>query len=766
MLGKRLPKHSGTVTVRGLSDRVTIYRDRFGIPHIRAKDDFDAFFGLGFCHGQDRAGQLELTVRTVRGTLAEVAGEDGLAIDRLSRRIGFRRAAEAQVAVARPLVKLQLEAYVAGLNEGTTRGASARAHELVLLGCEPTRWVPADVQAVSALLCFALAANWDVELLRWEILCRDGEEALVALDAPYPDDLPVAKPTHARGTSAADRLLADLEALRAVFPLPGASNAWAVGPSRTKTGRPILAGDPHLPPDIPAHWYLSHMATPAWRATGASFVGIPGVGVGHNEFCAWAVTAAHVDNTDLYIEELSPDGRRFREGDRFVPGEVRVERIDVKGKPPVMEEILVTPRGPIVGPAFAGSREAISMSATWLAARPYTGLHLAYRARSREEFHEAFRDGSTSSVNVVYADREGSIAWRLGVEVPIRRSGHGTLPRAGWQPEAGWKDELVPFESMPVSCDPEEGFVVSANNAPTETGQTEPFFGVDFLDGFRQQALVEALAARSDWTVEGVQALQKSTRSIPWERARERVLERPASDPRAALAQEILRGWDGAMSGSSVGASVWGVFTCALMRRVVRAKAPETAGRALGAGFHMALPNNTMIARRLSHLVKLVREQPEGFFEEGWPLAIERALAESVSALERARGSDPAAWIWGEARPLRMHHAMGKSIAALDLALGEGPIPFEGDASTVLQGTLDLLDPLAGPLGVPNLRVTIDVGAWENSRFCLIAGQSGNPMSPNYFDMFEPWSQAGVPIAWTLEAAQASACHTMELIPL
>ncbi|NUP14181.1 MAG: penicillin acylase family protein [Polyangiaceae bacterium] len=764
-LGRRLPKLDGTVTLRGVSDRVTIHRDSFGIPHIRAKNDHDVFFAQGFCHGQDRAGQLELTVRTVRGTLSAVAGPDTLPIDRLSRRIGFRRAAEQQLACARPEVRLQLDAYVAGLREGMTTGSSSRSHEHVLLGCEPTIWEPADVQAVSALLCFALAANWDVELLRWEILRRDGTEALVALDAPYPDDLPVSVPSPSRGRTCSDMLLADLEALREVFPVQGASNAWAVDASRTATKRPMLVADPHLPPDIPVHWYLSHLATPSWRASGASFVGIPGIGLGHNDHCAWAVTAAHADNTDLFVEEIGPDRRSVREGQRFVPCEVRREVIDVKGKEPVVEEVMITARGPIVGPAFDGAGEALSMSATWLAARPYTGLHLAYRTKSREAFHDLFRDGSTSSINLVYADKDGRISWRLGVEVPVRTSGHGTLPRAGWRDDARWKDQLVPFEKMPFVDDPANGIVVSANNAPTAVGDDDPYLGVDFLDGYRQKAIEDALSARRDWTLADMQVLQKDTRSIPWEQVRSAVLAiEPKSDD-AKTAHALLSTWDGRMTVDSIGATAWALFSCAMMARVVRAKAPQTAGRALGAGFHMALPNNTMITRRMSHLCKLVREQPDGFFAEGWPAAIERALGEAARGIVRARGSDRAQWSWGSARPLRLHHPMGKTVSALDLALGEGPVSFAGDASTIHQATVDLVEPLGNPLGVPNLRIAIDVGAWENSRFSLLAGQSGNAMSPHHFDHHAAWRTDGLPIAWTEEAAKASARHTLELVP-
>ena len=767
-LGKRLPIVSGALTVPGLDDAITIHRDRFGIPHIRAKTDHDVFFGLGFCHAQDRAGQLEITLRTVRGTLSEVVGRDGIAVDRLSRRIGFRRAAVTQLPTMRKEVVAQLEAYAEGVNAGFARGSKSKAHELVFFGCPASPWEAADVQAVSVLLCFALAANWDVELLRYEILQRDGAEALLAIDAPYPGDMPSGKsplrPASPNGSGThGPELLADLEALRAVFPLQGASNAWAVSAAKSATKRPILAADPHLPPDIPVHWYLAHMATPAWRASGACFVGIPGIGIGHNDHAAWGVTAAHADNTDFFIEQIGPDGKSVREGDRFVACEVRRETIKVKGGPDIEEEILITKRGPIVGKALGGPGGELSMCATWLAARPYTGLFLAHRTKSRAEFHSLFREASTSSVNVIYADKDGGIMWRLGVDVPVRKQGHGTLPQPGFHEGAGWHEVLVPFEAMPFVEDPPEGFVSSANNAPAERGAGDPFFGVDFLDGYRQRVIADALMSRDDWTLEAMQELQRDTRSIPWEQVKDTILAQEVRDADAAVAKNLLLGWDGRMAETSAAASIWAVFAGRMMARLVRAKAPNTAGRALGAGFHEALPHNTMITRRMSHLCRLIREQPAGFLREGWPSAIERALSDATATLRRACGPDPLDWAWGKARPLRLQHAMGKAIPALDYALGAGPVPFAGDASTLQQGTLNLVEPLGNPLGTPNLRVAIDVGAWENSRFALMAGQSQNPFSPHHFDQHEAWRGAGVSIAWTEEAAIATAASTLTL---
>jgi penicillin amidase len=744
---------------------VTILRDGFGIPHVRAESDDDAFFGLGFCHGQDRGGQLELALRAVRGTLAEVAGPQGVPLDRLSRRVGFKRAATAQLCTMRPEVSAQLDAYARGVTAGMTAGMGRKAHELTLLGCEPTPWTAADVQGVSVLLCFALAANWDVELLRLEMLEKDGREAVLALDAPYPDDLPTSAPGNgAQRLRAAEALHADLELLAEVFPLAGASNAWALSPARMKTGRPLLAADPHLPPDAPTHWYLAHLATPSWRASGASFVGVPGFAVGHSDFAAWGVTAAHADNTDLFVEEVQSDGVSVR-GPRGVERcEVLHETIAVKGKAPVIERVLVTPRGPIVSPALEGTSAALSLAATWLSSRPYTGLYRAHEARDRRAFFDLFREASTSAVNVVYADREGHIGWRLGVEIPIRRGGHGTLPQPAWAADRGFTGRLVPFESMPSLEDPPEGFVVSANNAPTPPTAEGPFFGFDFLDGYRQRVLSEALA-RGTFGLEDMATLQQDTRSIPWEELREAVLTTVPRSEDASLARDLLKAWDGRMSADAVGATVWALVSTSLITRIVHAKAPRTAARALGVGFHGDLPVTTMITRRMSHFVKLLREQPAGFLPEGFPQAIGDALDLAVKTLRRRLGPPGSRWAWGVARPLRMHHPMGKTVRALDYVFAPGPLPFAGDATTVMQASIDLTNPLASPLAVPSLRVVIDVGDWERSRFALISGQSSNPESPHHFDQWEAWRSGGLPIAWTETAARASAHHVLELDP-
>ncbi len=309
LLGQRLPITQGILAVPGLHGHVRIHRDRHGIPLIEAGSDDDAEFGVGFCHGQDRSFQLEVLLRVSRGTLSALVGPAGLAVDRFSRRIGFVRAAKAQEQMIHSDVRSSLEAYARGVNAGRAQGSPSRPHEFVLLGAHPTYWTALDTLAITKLLSFSLCANWDSELVRLKVLSTDGPEALRALDGAYPAWQPVIQQVAEAAAPVVDRLAHDLDAFFEVMAPGGGSNNWVLAGSRTATGRPILANDPHLDASLPAHWYLASVRTPQSARAGATFVGGPGFLVGHNGTACWGLTAGLVDNTDLFIEEIGPDGR-------------------------------------------------------------------------------------------------------------------------------------------------------------------------------------------------------------------------------------------------------------------------------------------------------------------------------------------------------------------------------------------------------------------------------------------------------------------------
>ncbi len=763
LLGRRLPRTRGRLRARGLGAGIRIHRDRWGIPYIEASSVEDACFGIGFCQGQDRTFQLEILLRVARGTLAEMVGAAGLSIDRLSRRIGFHESSCRQWPVLDADLRRQLEAFAAGIRAGATIGLRRRPHEFVLLHCRPTPWQATDTLGVVRLISFTLASNWDVELARLHILTRDGPETLADLDPAYGESHLVTAPPGQVAGPVLDRLAEDLAALRALGGSGGGSNNWAVAAARTQTGRPILANDPHLNAALPPHWYLLQARAPDWAVAGACFVGGPAVLAGHNGHAAWGMTAALVDNTDLFTEEIGPDGASVRQGDQFVPCPVREEVIRVKGSSDVIERVLVTPRGPIITPAIDGPGPALSLRATWLDARPVKGLLRLPWMRSFEQLHRELGPWPATAQNVVYADGEGHIGWKIVGQAPRRRKGWGTLPMPGWDPQAGWEEELIPYEEMPHAVDPPTGFIATANNRPSPDG-TGPYLGCDFLDGYRIGAIVRQLSHRSDWDVASIQKLQMDQQALAWEEIQDVVLAVPATDANTRQALELLRGWDGRVAADSPAAAVYELFLAGMAGRVVRSRAPHSAEYALGCGLNPVTAFNFFCYRRTAHLTRLLRTQPAGWFRRPWPEEIADALAAAVQLLRRDR-ADIHTWAWGKVRPLILHHPLGRR-RRLARIFNLGPIPHGGDADTINQGAALPLDPLGRVDNIASVRVVIDVGNWSASRFSLPGGQSGNPFSSHYADLFPLWQRGeGVPIAWTPEEIRAATRQTLELLP-
>jgi penicillin amidase len=758
LLGRRLPRTSGTLRVEGPSAPVHVRRDRWGIPHVVAESADDAWFALGFCHAQDRAFQLETLLRIGRGTLSALVGAGGLPADRLSRRLGFHRVATAQLTLLDADVRAAVDAYVAGINQGLARGLPRRPHEFVLLRAQPTPWEPADVLAFAALQSFALGANWDAELARLKILALDGPDALRALDPAYPASHPVSVPVAAAAGPALDRLAEDLAIFASAVPSNGGSNNWAIAGSRTTSGAPLLANDPHLAPRLPAPWYLVHLRCPQWELAGASFVGAPALPIAHNGHAAWGITAGLTDQADLFIEEIGEDGVSVREADGFAPCEVLEERIAVRGGEAVTERVLVTPRGPIISPLLAGAPAAVSLSAVWLRPQPIRGFLACVTARSFDEFRATFAEWPGPALNVVYADRDGHIGYQLVGQLPRRRVGNGTLPLPGWLPTVGWEDDLVPFAEMPFTLDPPEGFVASANNRPAADG-TGPFLGVDWMDGYRQARLLEALQAHSRWDVAAAAALQMDVVSLPWRRVRDRLLALAPPDPDAGQAQDLLRDWDGRISADSAAASVWELWLSAMAARMTQPTAPNAWQFALGAGFGDIVPLTIFHAGSAAQVVeRFLGDAPD------WDADAGLALGEAMLRLRvDLAGDDPADWAWGRLRTLTLRHPVG-SQPLLAGAFNLGPVPMGGDATTPMQAATGPLHPVDNPGYLANARVVIDLADLDRSRFVLAGGQSGNPLSPHYRDLFALWQRGeGVPIAWSEDAVAAVTVSSLTL---
>lgn len=764
LLGARLPVTRGALEVEGTSGPVTIRRDPYGIPMIEADDELDVFFGFGFCQGQDRAIQIELSRRAASGTLSELFGQATLRVDRLFRRAGLRVAAVEQFHVLDSRIAAILTSFAAGVNAGRTVGLPRRPHEFALLRARPSEFTAVDVLTIMKLQSFAMPSNWDCELARLMVLNLDGPDALLHLDPGYPEWQRVPVPPGGVAGKAAQRLAEDLALFQETVATGGGSNGWALSGSRTASGRPLLANDPHLPSAVPPHWYLARLQSPGWTLAGAALPGTPAIAAGHNGHCAWGVTAGLTDNTDLFLERIGPDGRSVLEDREYVPCQVRREVIRVKGADPVEEEVLVTPRGPIISPALDGELGALSLRAVWLDPLPVQGFLGTLEARTFEEFRAPFADWPILPLGLVYADTRGNIGYQLVGQVPLRRRGYGIVPSAGWVAGAGWEDEGIPFVEMPNVANPPGGYVAAANTQP-QTHGAGPFLGVDWIDGYRLGRVVEALEEGGIWDIESAAAFQLDVKSLPWAELKECVLGVAPRSAESRAARQLLVEWDGLMVADSAAATLFHLFSAEMSRRIAAVRAPRSAPWLLGRSTLPTISGTSIAARQVGRLSRLVREQPPGWFPEGWPAEIDDALGAAYTSAVRRLGQPSDRWQWGRARTSMLKHPMGR-MPLLAGIFNIGPFQCPGDGNTVAQAGTFGEDPLAAPGVVPSLRMVLDVGNWDRSHFSLPGGQSGNPLSPHYKDLFPLWLRgAGVPIAWTDAAVRSATVETLLLKP-
>jgi len=333
----------------------------------------------------------------------------------------------------------------------------------------------------------------------------------------------------------------------------------------------------------------------------------------------------------------------------------------------------------------------------------------------------------------------------------------------GWLADVGWEDELVPFDQMPHLLDPDIGFVASANNRPAADGE-DPYLGMDWMDGYRMARIVEKLARRHDWDVAGCAALQLDVTSGPWRRVRGMALELPVSDADGRMAIAILRGWDGQVSVDSTAASVFALWLAEMAHRIAKAKAPTSWRYALGFGFGDIVPLTTFHSGSAAQTVERLCAQPDGWFARRCPEEAADPLSSAMRQLRTNHGADPARWAWGRLRPLVLHHPAGDRAIMAD-AFNLGPVPMPGDGTTPLQAASGPLAPFDNPGYVPNTRAVMDLADPEASRWVLAGGQSGNPMSPHYGDLFALWVRGeSVPIPWSEDTVLAATTATLTLI--
>jgi penicillin amidase len=742
LLTQALPDVRRPVRLPGLEGRVEVWRDAEGVPHVRAGSVPDAFLAQGFVHAQDRLWHMEYDRRRAYGRWAECAGPSALAQDTQMRRFRLADSARADYAALTAEARAMLDAYAAGVTAflRTTRSLPV---EFPIVGTTPEPWTPWDSLAVFKVR-HVLMGTWQTKAWRARLLRHLGPARTAYLcPGTGPNPMLIVPPGVEYRGPALDGLAALTAGEAAVAHLPeweSGSNNWAVSGARTASGKPLVAGDPHRPLDVPNVYYQNHVACPEFDAIGLSFPGVPGLPhFGHSRFVAWCVTHTAADYQDLFIERFDPaDPSRYEFRGEWRPAERHRETIHVRGEKPVEIEVTTTHHGPVViGDPRAGYAMAFRYTATARPNRTFDALLPMLRARSADELEAAMRPWVDPVNNLVFADVHGAIGDRTRGEVPLRSMANAWLPVPGWDGAHEWQG-AIPFEAMPAVRDPETGWVATANSRVTG-GDTPHYIGLDFAPDFRTRRLVERLGGLRGATVADMQAIHADRVSIPGREFVEILKALPASAPDVEAALDLLRSWDGQMDRDSAAATIYAAFREQLMRELMAPvlgplTAEAFAGAPRGAVAHMT--------RFRSRLTELIRRDDRTLLPPGgdWPAALGRALDGAVAELRQRLGPDPATWRWGRPHRTEPRHPLSAVWPELAALLDPPSVPVGGDGDTVQNaGFIAAAGYAVSATSVA--RYVFDLGNWERSAWVVPLGVSGHPGSPHYADQVPAWSE-------------------------
>jgi penicillin amidase len=737
------PEQDGRMALAGLTAPVAVRRDTHGVPHIEARNESDAWFALGFVHAQDRLAQMLWLRQVARGRAAESVGRRALPADRLARTLDFAGLARRDVRRLPARARKVLESFAAGADArlAQIRGGGERAPvDVVRLGLPLDLWEPADSLSILKLQAWNRDASVEASLVLSDLIQQLGPAGAARFfpgSAISEDEAP--QDTQASTGSGLSQAWSLAAALRREAGFSGrgiGSSAWVLGGGRTASGHPIVAGDLHLDPTVPAAFHLDHLRAGELEIAGATLPGVPLFWCGHNRQVAWFAVGAPAVVVDLYVEALDPeDPTRYHDGEGWRPLERREERIDVRGASPVTLEVRSTRNGPLL-PDLEGSPP---LSVRWSGAQAWAGsgyaalLEAGY-ATDAESFREALREHREPMLAVAYADVGGAAGVKVAGYVPRRSLAAKLVPLQGRARWYQWH-ERVSFDALPaVRLQDPQGWVVAAD-APLEVrgGESIEWLWQSGARAARIDALLAEATRSGGLGLRQVADLQsdvgaeRATRIIAKSIA---LVEGQPLGTQAAEVARLLSNWDGRATRVSDGAAAYYVFLGELLEAMLEEHmGPDLLRR------YLALPQTDPEQLALD-LLDAAQAEPQ---EERRALAsdaVARSLRGSWLSLSYRLGANARRWAWGDLHPLRFR-ALG---AAPDRDDPEdlGPFSYGGSSATISAAPYDF----AAPFDVTTastLRLVVDLGAPGQALAAIAPGQSEHPGHVHRDDGLRHW---------------------------
>jgi penicillin amidase len=723
------------IDVPGLQEDIRIERDNHGIPHIYAETDLDLFFALGYIHAQDRLFQMDLNRRLPSGRLSEIVGEAAYESDTFYRTLGMHRAAQKTYEKMSQWTKDILDSYCKGVNHyiDTT---SMYPVEYTLLQCEPAEWTPVDSLVFGKMMGWELSGNfYDLEFQKLEEAF--GPDVVEEL---FPSHKPLEVPIIPDLSEACTEILQwSNQTLK--IPVELGSNNWAVAPEKSWMLKAFLCNDPHLSTTIPAIWYQAHLVSPTYDVAGVTFPGAPCIVIGRNRHIAWGLTNTGADVIDFYVETFSGDQTQYLFEGEWYKTEFVEEKIFIQGADPRTITVKMTRHGPVL------ERDNKEFAVCWTGLDPtfeFEALLLINKAKSYEEYTEGLRLFSVPAQNFAYTDIDGNIAMRSNGKIPIRKEGMGRIPVDGASGDYEWIG-YIPFEELPHSFNPEQGYLVSANQIPA--GDEYPYYlGFLWADRYRAQRINDLLKEKETFVIEDMMKIQSDLYDIPASVLTPLIVDTVSPQtPLEEEALEYLKSWNYYDERTQIAPTIFHTVLEKIKENTFKDEY-EKAG-VPDSSYPSTETLETMLRdgskTNFFDISSTVEEEPKEYI-------IQKSFSEAVSELQELLGNDVTQWYYGRKHMYSLEHLIGSVVEALNYpAFG-----YDGSSYTV-----DVSGGWVSKHGPSWRQITnLQVG------FCIYpGGQSGNPFSEHYTDFVELWKESQY-IEWLFEGYELESVLIMRRV--
>lgn len=764
-----LPQYEGRISLENLKGKVTVTRDKWGVPHIEAENEEDLYIALGFVMASDRLFQMDLIRRIANGQLSEVLGEKTLEYDVLLRKLRIRAHMndvwEKKFHRLDPKMIKLMEAFFSGIHQYIE--TQPLPIEFKILGYKPRPFSPQESMAASGYLALSFAEALLSDPLHSDLMDEIPKETLDKMwIREGGDNNRVTKQKRVSYDVELSpwfgHLISALDYFRDVMGLFHGSNSWVISGERSKSGKPILANDPHVAFSNPAVWYEAHLKSPTFESYGHYIPLVPFPAMSHNRTRGWAVTMSEIDDLDLYEEKINDKDEVQFKG-KWVPLIKEKEVIKVKGGEDHLIEVIRTPHGPLLDNTKYGLKDR-HLAMKWSYHHPdndvATAFYLMSRSEKLEDLDHALSFGASPGLNISWVDNLGNIAWRVMGKIPIRRGFKGNQVLEGWSGKHEY-ERYFTLKENPGLVNPKNGVIVTANYHPLYNGPL-PIEGY-WQPSERYERIHQLLEHQEKWGMEGMKRVQNDQYVVTGtDMVKELLSELKVEDEEDKNIVNILKKWQGKSDKESIGSSIYHMWAHHLGKLAIHDELGEKRYIAYNKVADFWNFFKSFLYDRESPLWDDVTTKKK----ETRADLINLSFKKAVARLKERFGPHPENWKWGDLHTLEVEHPLGK-VKPLNYIFNTGPMRAGGGSFQVdNMSSPRYNDSFNVKLG-PSVRRIVDMAKPSQSLGVLPTGNVGHFNSPFYKDQFEMFLNGEYRDQWmNIEDVKKHPHQTLQLIPL